>query len=48
MKKATRKEWVSPKVQKYGTFEEATQYCDKSLGGADGFTFMGQAIVCAS
>ena len=43
-----KKEWVAPEVQRYGTFESATQYCDKQFGGADGFTFMGNAIVCAS
>lgn len=40
--------WETPEVQKYGTFESATQGCDKLLGGSDGFTFMGQVVVCAS
>jgi hypothetical protein len=47
MKEAKRR-WVAPEVRRYGTFEEATQGCDKTYGGEDGFTFMGQAIVCAS
>ena len=28
--------------------ELTQQGCDKRLGGSDGFTFMGQAIVCRS
>lgn len=48
MQEKVKQEWVSPEVQRYGTFEAATQYCDKQLGGADGFTFMGDSIVCAS
>lgn len=40
--------WTSPRVQRYGTFQEKTQYCDKMLGGSDGFTFSGAPIVCAS
>ena len=40
--------WETPEVQKYGTFEAATQGCDKMLGGSDGFTFMGAVVVCAS
>ena len=40
--------WTSPRVQRYGTFQEKTQYCDKRFGGSDGFTFIGQAIMCAS
>ena len=43
-----KRQWISPEIQKYGTFEKATQGCDKQLGGTDGFTYMGQAIVCAS
>jgi hypothetical protein len=48
MQETPKQEWVSPTVQRYGTFETATQYCDKQLGGTDGFTFQGMAIVCAS
>lgn len=47
-KKKTQR-WTAPSIRRYGTFEAATQqYCDKQLGSADGFTFIGQAIVCAS
>lgn len=48
MREQEKKVWVAPKVDVYGTFEAATQGCDKMYGGADGFTFMGQSIVCAS
>ena len=48
MQQTPKQEWVAPKVQRYGTFESATQYCDKKYGVADGFTMEGQAIVCAS
>jgi hypothetical protein len=44
----TRKQWVQPTIRRYGTFETATQGCDKNLGSTDGFTFQGLAIVCAS
>lgn len=44
----TKPTWVPPRIRRYGSFETATQGCDKHFGGADGFTFMGQAIVCAS
>ncbi len=40
--------WIAPQIKRYGTFEEKTQACDKRLGGSDGFTFMGDDIVCAS
>jgi hypothetical protein len=45
---ATKRAWIRPEVRKYGSFESATLYCDKRLGEADGFTYVGQAIVCAS
>ena len=48
MQDAPKQEWVTPMVQRFGTFEEATQYCNKQYGGADGFTFQGVAITCAS
>lgn len=44
----TKRQWVAPEVRKYGDFETSTQQCDKRFGGQDGFTFMGQAITCAS
>jgi hypothetical protein len=37
-----------PAVCVLGSVAELTQGCDKRLGGSDGFTFMGQAIVCRS
>lgn len=48
MQGTTKQEWVAPTVQRYGTFEAATQGCNKDLGGSDGFMFQGQAISCAS
>ncbi len=48
MEKETRPKWIAPQIHKYGTFEQKTQYCDKTFGGSDGFTFMGSGIVCAS
>jgi len=41
-----KKNWISPENRRYGTFEAATQGCDKTWGASDGFTFQGQAIVC--
>ena len=41
-------QWTVPSIRRYGTFEAATQMCDKHLGSADGYTFVGQAIVCGS
>lgn len=43
-----KRKWIAPEVRKYGDFETSTQGCDKSLGGSDGYTFMGQSIACAS
>jgi hypothetical protein len=40
--------YEAPAVRVLGTVAELTQYCDKQLGGSDGFTFMGQSIVCRS
>lgn len=48
MTDAAKPPWTPPEIRRYGTFETATQSCDKMFGGSDGFTFMGQAIVCAS
>jgi hypothetical protein len=42
-----KRAWVSPEIRRYGTFEAATQGCDKTMGATDGFTFQGQAIVCS-
>jgi hypothetical protein len=41
--------YEAPVVRELGSVAALTQQgCDKRLGGADGFTFMGQAIVCRS
>lgn len=41
--------YQAPAVRVLGTVAELTQTgCDKQFGGSDGFTFMGQAIVCRS
>jgi hypothetical protein len=37
-----------PALRVLGSVQTLTQGCDKKLGSADGFTFVGQAIVCAS
>lgn len=44
----TKRRWVTPDVQSFGTFEAATKGCNKAFGSSDSFTFAGQAIVCAS
>lgn len=48
MENVSKHVWIAPQIQRYGTFEQKTQACDKQLGGSDGYTFMGQNIVCAS
>lgn len=41
--------YEAPTMRVLGSVAELTQAaCDKRLGGSDGFTFMGQAIVCRS
>jgi hypothetical protein len=40
--------YEAPVVRVLGSVAELTQNCDKRFGGSDGFTFMGQAIVCRS
>ena len=40
--------YEAPELAELGTLHELTLYCDKKLGDADGFTFMGQSIVCSS
>ena len=37
-----------PAINLIGPVVGLTQYCDKTLGSSDGFTFQGNAIVCAS
>jgi len=48
MAAVAKRKWISPEVRRFGTFEAATQGCDKYLGQNDGFTFQGQVVVCAS
>jgi hypothetical protein len=43
-----KRTWVSPEIRKFGTFESATQGCNKMYGSTDSYTFMGQSIVCSS
>jgi hypothetical protein len=41
--------YEAPALRVLGTVHELTQAgCDKALNGSDGFTFMGQPIVCRS
>ena len=40
--------YTTPKLLAHGTLEELTQGCNKTYGSSDGFTFMGQSIVCMS
>jgi hypothetical protein len=42
----TKLAYEAPRVTVIGTVHELTQNCDKALNGSDGFTFMGQPIVC--
>lgn len=44
----TKRRWVVPEVRRFGTFETATQGCDKTFGTSDGFTFQGAPITCAA
>ena len=43
-----KRQWKAPAVQRFGTFEAATQGCDKTWGANDGFTFQGSAIACST
>jgi hypothetical protein len=40
--------YEAPALRVLGTVHELTQGCDKRFNGSDGFTFMGQPIVCRS
>jgi len=40
--------YEAPVMRVLGSVADLTQSCDKRFGGSDGFTFMGQAIVCRS
>jgi hypothetical protein len=37
-----------PAIHVIGSVAELTLGCDKQMGSSDGFTFQGNAIVCAS
>ena len=44
-----KKAWTAPSVTAHGTVKEITLTgCDKMFGCSDGFTFVGNAIVCKS
>jgi hypothetical protein len=43
---APKRQWVTPDIRRFGTFEAATLGCNKDLGSSDGFTFQGQGIAC--
>lgn len=40
--------YEAPSVILIGSVHELTQGCDKQLGGSDGYTFMGQSIICGN
>jgi hypothetical protein len=40
--------YAPPALRVLGSVHELTQGCDKTIGSTDGFTFMGQGIVCRS
>ena len=40
--------YMPPALRVLGSVHDLTQGCDKRGGKSDGFTFMGQAIVCRS
>lgn len=40
--------YEAPALVELGALQELTLGCDKQMGSSDGFTFMGQAIVCRS
>jgi hypothetical protein len=44
----TKKTWSTPQLSVYGDVETITTGCDKKLGASDGYTFMGDPIVCRS
>lgn len=44
----TKKAWNPPCLTVFGSVEEITLGCDKTNGSSDGYTYMGQAIVCSS
>jgi hypothetical protein len=46
--KKVRSAYSAPRITELGRLDELTLGCDKRFGSSDGFTFMGQSIVCAS
>jgi hypothetical protein len=40
--------YEAPRLTVIGSVHELTQGCDKRLGETDGYTFMGNVIVCRS
>jgi hypothetical protein len=40
--------YQAPAIRVIGSVAELTLGCDKKYGTSDGFTFMGDTIVCAS
>jgi hypothetical protein len=44
----TEEPYEPPKLVELGGLHALTLGCDKALGSSDGFTFMGQTIVCSS
>jgi hypothetical protein len=46
MKEETKRKWAPPEVRRYGTFQDATQVCDKTTGSTDGWTVNGVVVVC--
>jgi hypothetical protein len=40
--------YEAPRLTVLGSVAELTLWCDKQLGGSDGFTFMGSPISCTS
>ena len=45
---ARRGAYEAPAIHVIGSVTELTLNCDKTLGSSDGFTFQGNAIVCAT
>ena len=41
-------DYEAPTIKSLGSLQDLTLGCDKRLGSSDGFTFMGQSIVCTS
>lgn len=40
--------YEAPALRVLGSIHELTLGCDKKMGSSDGYTFVGQAIVCSS